>query len=69
LRAVYNDRRRYGYQNIMWGSSADDPLLKASEGFFYQRIISNIVLISTDPAMVENEAIRNILPYIDLPCL
>jgi hypothetical protein len=53
----------------MWGSSSDDPLLKASESFFYQRVVSNIVLISTDPSMVETGAIRNYLPYIDIPCL
>ena len=69
LRSVYIDSRKRNFQNIMWGSSSDDPLLKASEGFFYQRIISNIVLISTKPAIVENSAINNYLPYIDLPCL
>jgi GNAT superfamily N-acetyltransferase len=69
LRKIYNDYRKLGFHNIMWGSSADDPLLSASKGFFYQRIVSNIVLISTDQSMVERGAIRNNLPYIDLPCL
>jgi GNAT superfamily N-acetyltransferase len=69
LRSVYNDFRKRGFQNLMWGSSADDPLLKASDNFFFQRVVSNIVLISTNPDMVESGVIRNYLPYIDLPCL
>ena len=69
LRFIYNDLRKRGFQNMMWGSSADDPLLKASEGFFYQRVISNIVLVSTNPAMIEDDKIRNHLPFIDIPCL
>ena len=69
LRFIYNDFRKRGFQIMMWGSSSDDPLLKASESFFYQRVVSNIVLISTDPSMVETGAIRNYLPYIDIPCL
>jgi GNAT superfamily N-acetyltransferase len=69
LRYLYNDLRKRGFQNMMWGSSADDPLLKASEGFFHQRVVSNIVLISTNPEMTENGRIRNHLPFIDIPCL
>ncbi len=69
LRAVYTDAKANRYQNIMWSSSADDPMLKASAGFFCQRIVSNIVLISTDKALIEPGAVRNHLPYIDLPCL
>jgi GNAT superfamily N-acetyltransferase len=69
LRYVYNDCRKLGFQNMMWGSSSDDPLLKASESFFYQRIVSNIVLISTDQVRAEPGAVSNYLPYIDLPCL
>jgi GNAT superfamily N-acetyltransferase len=69
LRAVYNDYRKLNYQTMIWGSSADDPLLKASSGFFRQQVISNIVLISTDRSLIEKGAIRNYLPYIDIPCL
>jgi len=69
LRSIYNDLRKRGFQNMMWGSSSDDPLLKASERFFYQRVVSNIVLISTNPTMIENDKIRNHLPFIDIPCL
>jgi hypothetical protein len=69
LRVVYNDYMKRGYQNMIWGSSADDPLLRASKGFFYQRVVSDIVLITTNPGMLESGAVRNQLPYIDLPCL
>jgi len=69
LRTVYNKYRKKGYQNMIWSSSADDPLLKASEGFFFQRLISNIILISTNPITIEKSEILNRLPYIDLPCL
>jgi len=69
LRYTYNDLRDRGFQNMMWGSSADDSLLKASGGFFYQRVVSNIVLVSTNPEMIEAGKIRNHLPFIDIPCL
>lgn len=69
LKVIYNVYRKRGFQNMIWGSSADDPLLGASKGFFYQRLVSNIVLISTNPDMIESNAIHNHLPYIDLPCL
>jgi GNAT superfamily N-acetyltransferase len=69
LRSIYRDRMMRGYQNMIWGSSIDDPLLKASKGFFYQRVVSNIVLVSTDPNRMENGAVNNHLPYIDIPCL
>lgn len=35
LRKAYMDFRKKGYQNMIWGSSADDPLLRASGGFFF----------------------------------
>jgi GNAT superfamily N-acetyltransferase len=69
LRSIYNEFRKKGFQNMMWGSSADDPLLKASESFFYQRVVSNIVLISTNPEFMETGRIRNHLPYVDIPFL
>jgi hypothetical protein len=69
LRFVYNEYRNKGYQNMIWGSSVDDPLLKATKGLFFQSVISDIVLISTNSVRIEPGAIRNYLPYIDLPCL
>ena len=69
LRAVYKEYKLKGYQNMIWGSSADDPLLKATKGFFYQRVVSDIVLISTDKSKLDNNTINTNLPYIDIPCL
>lgn len=69
LKAVYIEARENRYQNILFGSSADDPMLKASEGFFFQSIISNIVLVSRDINKLEPGAVRNHLPYIDIPGL
>ncbi|MCU0456663.1 MAG: hypothetical protein MUE74_10205 [Bacteroidales bacterium] len=69
LKTIYSDARRDNFQNIMWGSSADDPLLEATKGFFCQSIRSNIILISTDQSMMEPSAVHNNLPWIELPCL
>lgn len=69
LRAIYADCRKAGYQSIIWGSNAGDPLLKASKGFFSQSVISNIVLLSTQPELIEGDVIKNHLPYIDVACL
>ncbi len=69
LRAVYHDYRKLGYHSMIWGSSADDPMLRASKAFFHQDIISNIVLFSLKPELIENNVIKNKLPYIDVACL
>jgi hypothetical protein len=69
LRAVYRDYRKLGYHSMIWGSSADDPILKAAKTFFHQDIISNIVLLSLKPELIDNNAIKNRFPYIDIACL
>jgi hypothetical protein len=69
LRTVYAYCRKEGYQSIIWGSIYGDPLLKATKGFFSQAVISNIVLLSTKPELIEENAIKNNLPYIDVACL
>jgi hypothetical protein len=69
IRAVYVDYREAGYHSIIWGSAAEDPLLRAAKGFFSQSVISNIVLISTDRNRIEGGAVENNLPYIDVACL
>jgi hypothetical protein len=69
LRAIYAFCRKAGYQSIIWGSTAGDPLLKASKGFFSQSVISNIVLLSRKPELIEDNVIKNHLPYIDVACL
>jgi hypothetical protein len=69
LRAVYRDYRSLGYHSMIWGSSGDDPLLDASKVFFHQDIISNIVLLTLKPELIDNNEIINRFPYIDIPCL
>mgnify|MGYP001058902043 CR=1 FL=1 len=69
LRFIYREYLDKGYQNMIWGSSLHDPLLQASAGFFHQRLISNIVLVATEVNLMEESAIENHLPYIDLPFL
>lgn len=69
LRAVYIEYKNRGYQNLIWGSSAGDPLLSAASGFFQQRVLSDVVLIATNGALLEPGVIRRHLPYVDLPCL
>ena len=69
VRAVYVDYREAGYHSIIWGSAANDPLLRAAKGFFSQSVVSNIVLISTDRNRIEDGAVENNLPYIDVACL
>jgi hypothetical protein len=69
LRAIYSDCRKSGYQSIIWGCTAGDPLLKACNGFFSQSVISNIVLMSTQPELIEDNSVEKRLPYIDVACL
>jgi len=69
LQAVYSEYRQKGYHFMIWGSSIDDPLLKASKGFIGQSIISNIVLFSTDDQWLEDGKVKNNLPYIDISAI
>jgi hypothetical protein len=69
LKAVYCDYRKLGYHTMIWGSSADDPLLKASKEFFHQAVVSNIVLLALKPDLLEDNAVNLNLPYIDVACL
>jgi hypothetical protein len=69
LRAVYREYRQLGYHFIIWGSSIDDPLLKAAQGFMRQRVVSNIVLFSTKNKWLEEGMVKNHLPYIDVSAI
>ena len=61
--------RQLGYHFMIWGSSVDDPLLKAAKGFMRQQIISNIVLFLTDERWLTEGMVKNKLPYIDLSAI
>ena len=66
LRAVYREYRQLCYHFMIWGSSADDPLLTAASGFMRQAVLSNIILFSANDKWLEDGAVRNHLPYIDI---
>ncbi len=66
LRAVYTEYRHRGYHFLIWGTSADDPLLNASKGFMSQHVSSNIVLFSTDERLFKEGFVKRKWPYIDV---
>lgn len=66
---IYNDCRNKNYNMIIFGSCYNDPLLKAVKRFFYQNIVSNIILGSTDKSLIEENKIDISLPYIDVSLL
>jgi hypothetical protein len=66
LRSVYREYRKLGYHFMIWGSCVDDPLLLAAKGFMSQKIVSNIVLFSTQAQLLEEGRVKNHLPYIDI---
>ncbi|MEI7896159.1 MAG: hypothetical protein WCJ26_03930 [bacterium] len=69
LRAIYCEYRSLGYHFMIWGSSADDPILTAAKGFLNQQIISNIVLFSTQGKLLEDGAVNSRLPYVDISAI
>lgn len=46
LRFLYKHYRGKGYQSLIFGSSEDDPLLKATGAFIKNPVISNVILAS-----------------------
>ncbi len=69
LRSVYCEYRQLGYHFMVWGSCMDDPLLAAARGFMSQKIVSNIVLFSTQAGLLEEGMVKNQLPYIDISAI
>lgn len=53
LRYIYKQYRHQGYHSIIFGSSADDPLLKATKTFFKKSIYSNVILGSLQPEKLD----------------
>jgi hypothetical protein len=54
LRFVYRHYRRKGYHSIIFGSSIDDPLLKANKSFISKDIPSNVILGSGQKEKIDN---------------
>jgi len=48
LRFLYQHYRSKGFQSIIFGSSEDDPLLKATDTFITNKVISNVILASLE---------------------
>jgi hypothetical protein len=69
LRRVYREYRKLGYHFMIWGSCMDDPLLLAAKDFMSQKIVSNIVLFSTQAQLLEEGRVKNHLPYIDISAI
>ena len=66
LHAVYGECRAKKYNTIIFGSSSDDPLLEAADGFMTERLVSHIILGGITRDTMEDGAISIRLPYIDI---
>ena len=66
---IHNDYREKKYQSINFGSSIDDPLLSATDKFFFESVNSHIVLSAKDKDLLEKTAKHVNLPYIDISLL
>ncbi|MDR8394400.1 hypothetical protein NC796_24845 [Aliifodinibius sp. S!AR15-10] len=64
LRHVYNHYRKLGYHSIIFGSSSDDPLLKAAGAFLSREVRSNVIL-GTLQGFDSQEIISPALIYAD----
>lgn len=69
LRKVYNEYRRKMFNLLIYGSYKDDKLLKATKGFFYQPVESNIILIHNDKSEVEKLIREKQYPHIEVAFL
>nr|WP_321411744.1 hypothetical protein [uncultured Carboxylicivirga sp.] len=64
---IYNEYRNKKYNSVIFGSSEDDPLLKATQGFFKQSVKSHIILSVADEKILNETKVN--LPYIDIAML
>ncbi|MCU4162876.1 hypothetical protein [Carboxylicivirga caseinilyticus] len=64
---IYNEYRTKKNNSVIFGSSEDDPLLKATKGFFSQSVKSHIILSVADENMINETKVN--LPYIDVAML
>ncbi len=64
LRYIYNQYREQGYHSIIFGSSTDDPLMKATSAFISKEVRSNVILGILQQASAEG-IINPALIYAD----
>ena len=69
LRKIYNEYRIKEFNIIVFGSYVNDRLLKATNGFLFQSVKSNIYLYHKDKSVVENLKQNEQYPYIDMAFL
>ena len=68
LDAIYCVYRKRGYHLMIFGHPANDPLAEAAKPFFYQEVISDILIFSKSRQFVEEFHVDS-LPYIDMMLL
>ena len=69
LDRIYTEYRHRGYNSLIFGSAADDPLLEATRGFSFLSVFSRIALIATDAGRLKKSSLKTRLPFIDVALL
>jgi hypothetical protein len=69
LLVIYNQCRRAGYNSLAFGTSQDDPLLGATQGFHPQSVLSRILLLCRNRARLEGTAVDTRLAYQNIALL
>ncbi len=69
LRNVYNEYRVRRYNVMIVGGSIDDPALRAADRFPGPSVLSNILMFSRDPGLLEDGRVDTSRPYVDLAML
>jgi len=69
LRKIYNEYRILKFNLMVFGSYENDNLLKATNGFVFQSVKSNIILCHKDKSTVENVISGKTHPYVDVAFL
>ena len=69
LDRIYTEYRHRGYNSLIFGSAADDPLLEATRGFSFLSVLSRIALLATNARRLEESSLKRRLPFIDVALL
>jgi len=66
---IYNISRKKNYNTIIFGSNIEDPLLKSTDKFTTESIVSHIVSASVTKSANEFNLVDKSMPYIDVASL
>jgi hypothetical protein len=69
LGLLYASARKEGYNLINFASASDDPLLRATDGFWTERVPSHVVLASMNEDRLRDDRVEVRLPYMDVALL